>query len=439
MGFAVAIGFLLLCIIEYTIHRAWTAPSVLFCGYWAFISWLAALRLYNINSVSLKTWLVIIIGVLSFVCGTKIIIRVNKKRAFNIQADQPVSDSDCFMPQKVYWLLFIIVGISVTQELIQAIRLLSMNVSLGEIRGASFGITEVEGYEYSNSYFAYFVRRIISALEMILIATGIDLFFRNTKKNIIYIIAAIYLTIAAAFSTGGRWIIVFFAVMVICRQNILLSHASILKSFNLSHKKIKVMLLATMIMAVAIYAFSRVSIARLGENADFGKSFYYYICGCVPFLDIKINEIDQTGIYSFFFAGQYGLWSYIIPVLSRLTGLDLPIYSQTVEMVMNAQQTRHIGGGIYFNAFTTSFYYLYADFRFLGIFLGMFVYGIVAGTLYKKAKTTGNPFAVVPYLVIMATIVQSLHTYWLVSADNVFAFLIMIVIYIFSKYKFKIK
>lgn len=48
---------------------------------------------------------------------------------------------------------------------------------------------------------------------------------------------------------------------------------------------------------------------------------------------------------------------------------------------MIGQKFIYIGWGTY-DAFTTCFYYLYADFRYLGVFFGMFVFGKIAETLF---------------------------------------------------------
>ncbi len=103
---------------------------------------------------------------------------------------------------------------------------------------------------------------------------------------------------------------------------------------------------------------------------------------------------------------------------------------------MTGQIYKNIGSG-YINAFTTAFYYLYADFRFIGVIAGMFVFGIIAGNLYKNAKSTRRSSSIVPYLFILQIIVSSIQGYAFGSADIVFTFGIMLIIYFLSKYKFK--
>ena len=170
-----------------------------------------------------------------------------------------------------------------------------------------------------------------------------------------------------------------------------------------------------------------------------GNHIYSYICGCIPLLDIKIKEIDQAGTISYLFAGQYGFWFFIMPILRRLTGYSFPLYFETtVNHVMTGQDFKNIGS-TYYNAFTTAFYYLYADLRFIGIIVGMLVFGAIAGNLFQRAKSTRIPSAIVPYLFIVQIIVNSIQIYAFGSANNVFTFEIMIIIYFLSKHKVKLK
>ena len=437
MGYFVVIILLCVSIFEFIRHKTWTAPSVMFCAFWTLISFLASLRLYNLNSVEAKTWLIVLIGVLSFVLGTKIIFR--SKQPAHISGGTTEGDygQNGYLPKKVFWTLFAIVGLYTMGQIIQTIRLLQAGLSLYVIRDASFGLIKVEGYEYLEGALANFIRHLLSAIETILIATGIDFFFRNTQKNKLYIFTAIFLVLCSAISAGGRWILLFFVVEILVCRNILSSKKGKFRYLILPNKKHSGIFLTAIIFIAVIVAFLQISSNRGIENM--GKHLYSYICGCVPLLDIKIKEIDQAGTFSYFFAGQYGFWCFAMPILRRLTGYKFPLFFETtINHVMTGQDAKNIGSG-YFNAFTTAFYYLYADLRFIGIIVGMLIFGVIAGNMFQRAKSTRSPSAVVPYLFILQTIVSSIQIYAFGSADNVFTFEIMIIIYILTRYKFKLK
>lgn len=418
-------------------YKTWAAPSVIFCAFWALISFLASLRLYNLNSVETKTWLVILVGVLSFVLGTKIVF--NFKQSADITG-APIQDNynqNGYLSKKVYWILFVIVGLYLIGQIFQTIRSLQTGFTLSEIRKASFGIIEIEGYRYSDSALSNYIRHLISAIETILIASGIDLFFRNTQKNKVYIFAAIFLVLCIALNAGGRWILLYFVLQIVVCRKILSNRKMKRRYLILSSKKHRGIFLITTIFVAVIVAFLQISSERGIENM--GNHIYSYICGCIPLMDIKLKEIDQARTYSYFFAGQYGFWCFVMPVLRSLTGYSYPLYYETtVNHVMTGQVYKNIGS-TYFNAFTTAFYYLYADFRFVGVFIGMLVFGIIAGNIFARVKSTLSSSSLVPYLFILQIIVNSIQIYAFGSANNVFTFEIMIIIYILKRYKFKLK
>ena len=437
MGYIVVFILLLLCIFEFVRHKTWTAPSVMFCAFWTLISFLASLRLYNLNSVEAKTWLIVLIGVLSFVLGTKVIFR--SKQPAHISGGTTEGDygQNGYLPKKVFWTLFIVVGLYTMGQIIQTIRLLQAGLSLYVIRDASFGLIKVEGYEYLEGALANFIRHLLSAIETILIATGIDFFFRNTQKNKLYIFTAIFLVLCSAISAGGRWILLYFVVEILVCRNILSSKKGKFRYLILPNKKHSGIFLTAIIFIAVIVAFLQISSNRGIENM--GNHIYSYICGCIPLLDIKIKEIDQAGTISYFFAGQYGFWDFAMPALRRLTGYKFPLFFETtINHVMTGQDYKNIGS-TYYNAFTTAFYYLYADLRFIGVIIGMLVFGVIAGNLFQRAKSTRSSSAVVPYLFILQIIVNSIQIYAFGSVDSVFTFETMIIIYFLSKHKVKLK
>ena len=79
MGCLISLFLLLVGMIEYHLHKTWAAPSVLFSLFWMLVSFFASLRLFGLNDVGINTWLIIAIGVLSFVVGTKLKLKQKKR------------------------------------------------------------------------------------------------------------------------------------------------------------------------------------------------------------------------------------------------------------------------------------------------------------------------------------------------------------------------
>lgn len=430
MGYLITILLLFIAIIEYRIHKTWVAPSVCFSSLWAIISFAASLQFYNLNSVNLKTWVVIIIGVFSFALGTKIKFKMWHTEIKNAQAGV----WDEYLSPKTFWILFAVVGISLLNEAGQAVRLMQSGISLSDIRRASFGIIELEHYTYVQGFYANMWRHLMYAIETILIADGIEVYLRNTRKNWVYIVASIFLVLGEAIGSGGRWILLIFLIeFFACRT--MLVHRDVVKKMTISSKiKRNGTLISIIVTVIIVIVFSQINAERGIMNL--GNHIYSYLCGCIPLLDLKLKDVDQIGIYSFGYAGGYGLWCFAIPAVRRLTGFAFPLFGDVVDQVMTGQEVRNIGSGR-FNAFTTCFYYLYADFRFLGVFFGMLLYGIVAGNMFRSRHLNHSSISLAPYLIIFQMLFLSIQIYVFGSADNVFAFIIMMIIHFFYKSKYK--
>lgn len=430
MGYIVSFILLFIAVFEYFEKKTWAAPSVIFSAFWAVISFAASLRLYNLNSVETKTWFIILIGVISFTLGTKIKVRGNtlEKTTFNTQAS-------C-ISSKWFWILFVIACISLTGRVYQTFTLLKNDVPLYLIRQASFGLVELKGYTFDQGFFAVLIDCVITAVESLLIAVGIEYFLKNPQKNWIYVLASFILVIEKSFYSGGRWILAYFIIeFFVCKK--ILNHQDKTKRIIISSKaKRNGLFLSFAFIIAIIFVFARISDERDIENM--GRHLYTYLCGCVPFLDVKICDIDHYGIYSFVYAGFYGLWYYILIAIQKLTGSSFLLQSEALKIVMSGQESRNIGAGM-FNAFTTCFYYLYADYRFIGVFLGMLLFGAIAGNLFRIAKLKQNSYALISYLFITQMIISSVQTYPFTSSDNVFALITMAIIYIVTANKFKIK
>lgn len=427
MGFLVAAIFIITGLFIYAQNKNWTTPSVLFCLLWGVVSFLASLRLYDINEAGINTWLVILIGTISFVTGASI-IRINGKREPSIENNNNKEFNSvycCYLSSKTFWILFAIIGIVVTIDVKNSIELMQLGYSLDLIRAARYGLMEINGYMARSDSLSILISLTASALQIILIAVGIEYFILNTKKNWKFILAAVYLVIAGAFSDGGRWGLAYFIIELFVCYELLKDKGRIISSIKIT-KKTKKKLIVLFIILIATV----VIITELRWSGDIRKHFYLYLCGCVPLLDCKIQDIDKSGFYSIIFGSQYGIWSFFIPIIQKILGISIPVYQDSLTNVMTGQEYCDIGGGSSFNAFVTSFYYLYADFRWLAVILGMMLFGLIAGKIYRSAVKNDRKGCVVPYLIITQMILKSIQTYPLTANVYVLVFVFMLVIYI---------
>lgn len=425
MGYLTSCILLICGIVEFNKYKTLIAPSVLFSVFWSIISLFAALRLFNLAAVEFKAWFLILLGTLSFVFGTQIKIKQNHFRDIVVHN----SDDYGYIPVKLFWALFTITGISMTYSLVQTALLYQNSYSVFDIKNASLGRIELEGYSYIKNDI---LRSVIEAIETLIIATGIDFFFRDVKHNWKYILPSVYLSVGTAINSSRRWVLLYFVVeLLVCRS--IMHNGQSSKKYRFSiPKRQKGKFAFWVCLIIILVVFLQISMARGVQ--DVLNHLYGYLCGCVPLLDLKVKAIDKRGVFSFIFASQYGFWNMFFSQLKKLTGFTVLLYEETVKHVMTGQQFLNIGWGSY-NAFTTCFYYLYADFRYLGIVVGMVAFGMTAGTLFRRVRSGKSSASLVPYLIISQMIFKSIQVYPLESSEYLFLIIIMIII----DYSFKRK
>ena len=78
------------------------------------------------------------------------------------------------------------------------------------------------------------------------------------------------------------------------------------------------------------------------------------------------------------------------------------------------------------------FYYLYADFRIFGIIIGMTVFGLIAGYIYRKAKDLNDETSVIFYLIISQMIFKTIYGYPFASKIYFWAIILMFIIYAYQ-------
>lgn len=153
------------------------------------------------------------------------------------------------------------------------------------------------------------------------------------------------------------------------------------------------------------------TVIRGAKLNEIFEKYYRYLCGNIIFLDLHIKQLDNSGFLSLGYAGLYGLFSFILPYLNSI-GFNYPnLYLKTISEVLNTQDFLQIGDKLYTNAFITPFYHLYADFRFLGVAFGMFIFGVIAGKVYRRALIERTHTRITFYLIICQMLFKTLQLY----------------------------
>ena len=422
MGFIIAFYLLISAFFMIKKEKTLSSPNIIFYLLWGVIAFLASLRLFDLYGVTLKTWLIILIGCIFFSCGIRLSNRIKSVKSENLN-----NDSKTFISRKTFWILFFLLCIYLFPNLIQTLYFMIKGYSLDEIRLASYGMAEVEGYVRISGILEY-IDLIFSIIELYVVAIGINFFVKNIKnKDIMLAVFAYVITKSLTF--GGRFGIAYIIIEIIVCYFLYFS-AKDDKKADL-HKKMNKYI--TRIIFISSVAIVFLTLARGSQISELFKKFYRYICGNIVFLDIKISEIDSMKFLSFSFAGFYGFWSTVLPFFSKIGIIYPSIYLDTINNVMNTQLYREIGYSMSTNAFATPFYHLYADFRILGVIIGMTGFGLIAGYIYRKAKNLNDETSIIFYLIISQMLFKTIYGYPFASKIYFWAVILMFIIYLYQK------
>lgn len=218
MGFAVATILLFVGILQHRNRKTWVSPDVFFCYEWSLISFLATLQLYGMYSASSTTWLIILIGSITFVIGVNLARRF-KFKSYNSLSVTSMDNIGMIKFQskekRLFWITLFVLYVLASKEFMQSIRLMMSGTTLDSIRLMSYGIMTSDNYVRNTGLIAEISDAIIAAIEKIIEAMGIQIFVIDTKKNFNYLLSVCGLVLIHSFSDGGRFGIVYLIIAVV--------------------------------------------------------------------------------------------------------------------------------------------------------------------------------------------------------------------------------
>ena len=371
---------------------------------------MASMRLYGLWGVSASCWILIAFGSASFVLGSCL------ASGFSIRISPRESSCNDDFDEKLFFLVFIFIYLITIPDFLQSLRLMMSGVDLAEIRLARFGMTELDGIEKRSGLIAILRSYIISSALIVLTASSINRFFIS-KGKIKFIIPVLGIIIMKSFINGGRFDFAYFFVQFMSCYYIYKLNDPFYKLTDV--RKIIVLTIIPFALVLIISLLRQTTIG--GET--FLAKYYRYFCGCVVFLDQNLRE-KSSDFYSFSFASLYGIWQQVLPFFKNFMSFEYPeTYLKTIEYVLDGQIYRQIGDHMYTNAFITAFYHLFMDLRYVGVFIGMSMFGFSSQLVYNEASR--SKYLIVLYLMFMQFIFFSIFAYPFTSLGTINSFLIL--------------
>ena len=357
-------------------------PLNIFLVFWMVIIFLYSIRLYELNDVSNNTWLIITLGIISYYIGYNIFI-FNYKRKKVIFKDEEIINIKILT---ILALIAIVVILPVAK--IQFINVMQGN-TFGDNKHLLMNNEVSLGVGYI--YIAKPLRIVLSLILVIMIS--------SKKVNKTFCIAVFLLMLIDFMCTGSK--VIFFTFGIHILFMIMLKNNLDIKKIIFKNSK-KILIGISLIVGIIYYM-------SINSNKSVFEKLYYYIVGCIPFLDYSLSNIDfKYSRLTFGFVTLNGLLRIPFTMLNML-GIDYyPNLLLTAdEYLVELEKFIYLNDNTIFNAFSTIFFNLYADGRYFGVMLGMFSFGMISSILYKKLKSKSSNYYYLLYLFIVNMIINS--------------------------------
>ncbi len=387
-------------------------PVSITSGIWGIITFMANLRLYGMNSADDLTYFIILIGIIAFTLGTSWNLRsrmrltIGTKPFLNDTTSYEINYNLLIAISVISFIVMIYPAIIATRKLFVA------GYSLSYIR------KNIELYNIQILNLMYNYIAFPFSMAVIPIYSVCFVFDKNRNKKLGILT---FLIIAErVFIEGGRFLILY----LICDVGIAYLVAKKVYGRNVSIGKRLLMIFGVLLSTLSVFYLS-----SLRGIESFGESLYVYLCGVVPHLNERINGIIQSGETTFGLASLNGFFEFLFAMTDNF-GIGVPNFYLKAKALAYVENIISISSsGLKMNAFVGPFFYMFLDGRYLGVILGMFLYGNLSGHYYKNIFTNQiNKRALTVYILIAQALLLSMVRIEFANMYYVMAFFYIFII-----------
>lgn len=390
-------------------------PISFFCVIWLVIVTLAMMQLNDLNETSQKAYAIVLVGVFCFIIGSAVGIRKKLVLGKVGSLSNYVYDSGCWYKKKfrlntkVVWLFTIVTLIVLLIQLSSIALLYLQGASMHDVR-----VIYASGnyaLESGNVFLSILNTYIARPFEVAVMPLSAIAFFQEKRKNWGLLISGIVIVVLQIIIDAGRvgiiqWLFCVAFIYIFTSQQ--LFHGRISAKI-----KFRITLIAIICFMVLMY------LSSLREIEDTTSSFYAYICGCMPYMDARLENVDSSGIFTYGASAMFGLTTVVSWLLS-IIGM-YPTFFTVVTNMASVQEYYFIGRKIEFNAFVTTFYHFYIDGRWLGVVLGMLVYGYFCGRCYNNVTKNASSKTLYIYTLVLIGLLFSMVRFPFVKTNYALA------------------
>lgn len=403
--FTCALG--LTSLISYVHYKHLFNPITLMFGLWTIIIPLSSQIHYGIAVTDYTVYIIIAIGLLAYLIGVTL---SNERIRFTFGAPRirKISSEEEYYIN--YRFLYIISIIALLYYLIIVIRLIPYFRTGNLLAVVRQMAVSEEKNELESSFVIVFLKNYIATptSRLLIAILPIEWFLGRRDKWII--VLSIMIFVLDVLTTGGRSSIILLVEFFVCIYTIKLKKdGKVVFKGKLSFGK-KICLLGVGLLL--FYFLLQTTYSRKGAGVNIVRQVFIYYVAPIKYFEYNKHVVDT--LYSNFWGlGTASLYGFFYPFLYLFKIIGL--YSEYPNIFLVArwlsfnmlQETVHLGGAFYMNAFATMFFQPYIDGRILGVVILCFLLGLFTGLSYKKAVNNGNLKWLLIYLLFFQKVINS--------------------------------
>lgn len=415
MGFFLAILFFLIAYISYFANDKRITHAFVFPFLWGIIMLAESFHFFGLYKSNVITYVVILVGVVSFSGGSLLFRRVVPYYAKNETEVEYQIQGRTFS-----FFLVVTILLLLYPAILNLKALIAGDVSMAMIRSSFGNVYQNVALALLYNYIALpFAITCLPIWAVLLVSKT------TTKTKIVYSFLVFVVILEKIIMDAGRGILLYsFAMLFFAYKLFLPRNAS-----KVLRAKLRKTIIWSLISVVIIYIL--ITLARGSEGSNIWRQIYMYICGCVPFLDGNLQAVSQSRHYLWGAGGFHGVLQLVFTFLDNLRLIGYPGFMIQADELYNATLVaRSISPTDTFNAYATAFYNAYLDGGLATVFIEMLLYGAASRVIYNAVRRERNNYRMrAIYVFILYGIAFSFIRFQFVLSRNIIAILfIMLVI-----------
>lgn len=396
MNYFYAAICIIICIISLLHARKILNPVSLITLLWSVIITLSSMRIYGLYKVDDKWYDLIFIGIITFCFGYFAYEFILGKKSITIGKKKVIEEVS--INYKLCCVLLLICLLFVTGRIVgYGNQIIRSGFNLTKI-GHLIADNQVEYTGVLNAIYFLVVTPLYLPLTVLF---GIEIWVK--KPNKLFMVLGMIMVAGRILITGGRIAIIQLFISAILGMSFSggEQRASIQKRIKAIIKRpLGIASIVALVAGFIALSFTKTS-KTLAEHLllDFA---------------IQPNEFSYWGNYigdqyAYGIASLYGFFHPFIYIIRNVFGIrDFGIFDKVYENIqLTFENWVQTGTTIYSNAYATSFWYLFYDFRGLGIAIGMFIWGFISCHYYLNAIKKPNVRNISLYIMIAIGIVYT--------------------------------